>query len=82
MDKCHCGKNGHALNSINCPVHGKMEVWFEGDEIRIMQNKKEIIMWTKKEWEEDSEVVFCIANAINMAHIAPVALKNLIKYSA
>ena len=22
MEKCHCGKNGHALNSINCPVHG------------------------------------------------------------
>lgn len=20
--KCHCGKDGHALNSINCPVHG------------------------------------------------------------
>lgn len=19
--KCHCGKNGHALNSINCPIH-------------------------------------------------------------
>lgn len=20
--KCHCGKRGHALNSVNCPVHG------------------------------------------------------------
>ncbi len=20
--KCHCGKDGHALNSIKCPVHG------------------------------------------------------------
>lgn len=20
---CHCGKDGHALNSVNCPVHGK-----------------------------------------------------------
>lgn len=20
--ECHCGKDGHALNSINCPVHG------------------------------------------------------------
>lgn len=19
---CHCGKDGHALNSVNCPVHG------------------------------------------------------------
>lgn len=19
---CHCGKDGHALNSINCPIHG------------------------------------------------------------
>jgi len=22
--ECHCGKDGHALNSINCPVHGKI----------------------------------------------------------
>jgi len=21
VEECHCGKNGHALNSINCPVH-------------------------------------------------------------
>lgn len=21
-DGCHCGKDGHALNSVNCPVHG------------------------------------------------------------
>jgi hypothetical protein len=20
---CHCGKDGHALGSINCPVHGR-----------------------------------------------------------
>jgi hypothetical protein len=19
---CHCGKHGHALNSVNCPIHG------------------------------------------------------------
>lgn len=25
MSKCHCGKNGHALNSINCPTHGRKE---------------------------------------------------------
>jgi hypothetical protein len=22
IKKCHCGKDGHPLNSINCPVHG------------------------------------------------------------
>jgi hypothetical protein len=22
VTECHCGKDGHALNSINCPVHG------------------------------------------------------------
>lgn len=22
MTECHCGKEGHALNSVNCPVHG------------------------------------------------------------
>ena len=26
MNKCHCGKNGHVVNSINCSVHGKVEV--------------------------------------------------------
>lgn len=20
--RCHCGRNGHPLNSVNCPVHG------------------------------------------------------------
>lgn len=22
--ECHCGKDGHPLNSINCPVHGSL----------------------------------------------------------
>jgi hypothetical protein len=22
MSECHCGKDGHPLGSINCPVHG------------------------------------------------------------
>mgnify|MGYP001579132930 CR=1 FL=1 len=22
MPECHCGKDGHPLNSVNCPVHG------------------------------------------------------------
>ncbi len=21
VSSCHCGKDGHALNSVNCPVH-------------------------------------------------------------
>jgi hypothetical protein len=21
--ECHCGKDGHAINSVNCPVHGR-----------------------------------------------------------
>jgi hypothetical protein len=25
MTECHCGKDGHALNSINCPVHGMID---------------------------------------------------------
>lgn len=25
-NKCHCGKNGHPFNSINCPVHGKKPI--------------------------------------------------------
>ena len=23
MLECHCGKDGHALHSVNCPIHGK-----------------------------------------------------------
>jgi hypothetical protein len=24
MDQtCHCGKDGHAFNSVNCPIHGE-----------------------------------------------------------
>lgn len=23
-EECHCGKDGHALNSINCPKHGSI----------------------------------------------------------
>lgn len=23
ISKCHCGKDGHALYSVNCPVHGQ-----------------------------------------------------------
>jgi len=26
MKNCHCGKEGHATNSINCPVHGYEEI--------------------------------------------------------
>jgi len=22
VSDCHCGKRGHPLNSINCPIHG------------------------------------------------------------
>lgn len=29
MTECHCGKDGHALGSINCPVHG-YGPWREG----------------------------------------------------
>src|ERR1035437_5291884 len=24
-ESCHCGKDGHPLNSINCPMHSKEE---------------------------------------------------------
>lgn len=25
MSECHCGKDGHALGSVNCPVHGDLD---------------------------------------------------------
>lgn len=24
MAECHCGKDGHPIGSINCPVHGTL----------------------------------------------------------
>jgi hypothetical protein len=30
--ECHCGKDGHALNSVNCPVHGYAIVEMEAAE--------------------------------------------------
>lgn len=24
-EECHCGKDGHPLHSVNCPVHGTEE---------------------------------------------------------
>lgn len=26
LKKCHCGKKGHALNSVNCPEHGYINI--------------------------------------------------------
>lgn len=38
---CHCGKDGHALGSVNCPVHGKPKDWQE------IENKKELLLAAK-----------------------------------
>lgn len=27
MKKCHCVKDGNALNSMNCPIHGSIKAW-------------------------------------------------------
>ena len=55
-----------------------MNIEYTENEIRILENDKEIVMWTKSEWEEDSEIVFSIANAIQLAMTNPKKLKTLI----
>jgi hypothetical protein len=39
--------------------------------IRIFRNDEEVLYWDESEWIEDSEVVFQIANAIDMALTNP-----------
>ncbi len=56
-----------------------MEVRFTEDSIGIYEGKKEIVYWYINEWEEDSDVVFSIANAIKLAYTDPEELKKLLK---
>ncbi len=50
--ECHCGKNGHAINSINCDIHGKTALqqfadWLQDvpkdTTIQITKSKKTIV---------------------------------------
>ena len=57
----------------------KPKIEFTESEIRIYDSSnKEIVMWTKSEWEEDSDVVFPIIHAICLAHTDIEKLKKLI----
>lgn len=50
--KCHCGKDGHAINSINCPMHKSID-WkkkFDDLEKEIMLMQGESI----KDGEEET----------------------------
>ena len=56
-----------------------MKIEIKNDAIRIYENENEIVGWVIDEWEEDSEVVFSIANAIKLALTSPKELKDLLK---
>jgi len=56
-----------------------MKIVIETESIRIYKGEKEIVGWIMSEWEEDSEVVFSIANAIKLALTKPRELKQTIK---
>jgi len=56
-----------------------MEIKIEDNAIRIYEDGKEVVGWVISEWEEDSEVVFSIANAIKLALTKPRELKQTIK---
>lgn len=45
----------------------KQRVEFGDDYIAIHDCKGEVVMWNQSEWEDDSNVVFSIANAVKMA---------------
>ena len=56
-----------------------MKIVIETESIRIYKGEKEIVGWIMSEWEEDSEVVFSIANAIKLALTNPKELEETIK---
>lgn len=57
-----------------------MKIIFTEEDIVIQEhNGKHLVSWNIEEWEEDSNVVFSIANAIHLAHTDPKQLKHLLK---
>ena len=46
------------------------------DHIRVVDKQKEIVYWDKQEWIEDPDVVFAIANAIDLCSRNPNELKK------
>lgn len=46
----------------------KYKIVHSDDYIAIMKRKKEIVGWHEDEWIENSQVVFSICNAIEMAY--------------
>lgn len=45
----------------------KYKVEFGEDFVRISDKKGEVVYWDIQEWEENSEVVFSIVNAVKLA---------------
>jgi len=42
-EECHCGKNGHALNSINCPVHNPKKEALDRGMNQIIDNRAKTV---------------------------------------
>lgn len=48
---CHCGSDGHALNSVNCPMHGT--------EARVKHMVDRFLMWKlPKDFSPDNGISF------------------------
>lgn len=46
----------------------KYKIVYSKDYIAIMKGKREIVGWIEDEWKEDSQVVFSICQAIELAY--------------
>ena len=44
----------------------RIKIQFSEDYIALMDGKHEIVGWHQDEWEEDSQVVFSIVNAVQI----------------
>lgn len=52
-----------------------MKVNYGEDYIEIIDNGNELLYWTEAEWQEDSQVVFSICNAVALALTEPEKLR-------
>ena len=63
----------------DCYLEEIIKIEFTEDHIRIYEGEKEIVGWVQTEWEEDSNVVFSIVNAVMLACIDIQKLKKILK---
>ena len=55
----------------------KFRVAYGEDYIAIMRGKQEILYWHESEWEFDTQVVFSICHAVQLAESGRLSLQKI-----